>query len=276
MEVDFIVVDAYSPYTAIVTRPQLHGLGAVSLTLHLKVKYPSRDQIEELVESQSMARQCLVTAIMHKPEVKSSAFIKGGSQQSRVLVLSMDAVSEEVKCERLEEIAIDGDPEKFFQVGAQLPPREKEELLAFLMRNINVFAWNAYEALMVDPNFISHHLNVNPAVLLKKQPPQHSSKEHYDVVKKELNELKQSKAIKEVFYPEWLANTMVVKKKNGKWWVCVDFTHLNKSCPKDPFPMPWIDQLMDVTVGHPQMSFLDAFQGYLLCALGEINLFTQS
>ena len=74
--------------------------------------------------------------------------------------------------------------------------------------------------------------------------------------------LKQARAIKEVFYPEWLANTVVVKKKSGKWRVCVDFTDLNKACPKDPFPMPKINQLVDATVGHPQMSFLDAFQGY--------------
>ena len=69
-------------------------------------------------------------------------------------------------------------------------------------------------------------------------------------------------AIKEVFYPKWLANTVVVKKKNVKWRVCVDFTDLNKACPKDPFLMPKKDQLVDATVGHPQMSFLDAFQGY--------------
>jgi len=62
---DFIVVNAYSPYTAIVARSWLHALGVVSLILHLKVKYPSGDQIEELVGSQSMARQCLVVAIMH-------------------------------------------------------------------------------------------------------------------------------------------------------------------------------------------------------------------
>ena len=55
---------------------------------------------------------------------------------------------------------------------------------------------------------------------------------------------------------------MVVKKKTGKWRVCVDFTELNKACPKDPFPMPRIDQLVDATVGHPRMSFLNAFQGY--------------
>ena len=55
---------------------------------------------------------------------------------------------------------------------------------------------------------------------------------------------------------------VVVKKKSGNWRVCVDFTDLNKACPKDPFPMPKIDQLVDATVGHPRMSFLDAFQGY--------------
>ena len=55
---------------------------------------------------------------------------------------------------------------------------------------------------------------------------------------------------------------MVVKKKNGKWRVCVDFTDLNKACPKDPFPLPRIDQLVDTTVSYPQMSFLDTFQRY--------------
>ena len=74
--------------------------------------------------------------------------------------------------------------------------------------------------------------------------------------------LKCTGAIKEVFYPEWLANTMVVKKKNGQWQVCVDFTDLNKACPKDSFPMPQIDQLVDATAGYLRMSFLDAFQGY--------------
>ena len=83
--------------------------------------------------------------------------------------------------------------------------------------------------------------------------------------------LKQARAIKEVFYPEWLANTVVVKKNNGKWRVCVNFTDLNKACPKDHFPMPRINQLVDATVGHPRMRFLDAFQGYhqIPLALGD-------
>ena len=67
----------------------------------------------------------------------------------------------------------------------------------------------------------------------------------------EVLKLKRVGAIKEIFYPEWLANTVVVKKKIGKWRVCVDFIDLNKACPKDPFPLSWIDQLVDTTVGHP-------------------------
>ena len=74
--------------------------------------------------------------------------------------------------------------------------------------------------------------------------------------------LKKAGAIKEVFYPEWLANIVVVRKKTGKWRVCVDFMDLNRACPKDPFPLSRIDRLVDATVGHTRMSFLDAFQGY--------------
>ena len=78
MEVDFIVVDAYSPYTAIVARPWLHTLGAVSSTLHQKVKYLSGDRVEELVGNQAMARQCLMSTIQHQPVTESLAVVKEG------------------------------------------------------------------------------------------------------------------------------------------------------------------------------------------------------
>ena len=73
-------------------------------------------------------------------------------------------------------------------------------------------------------------MNFNPSVTTKKQPPQRSSKDHFDAVKDKVIKLKQARAIKEVFYPEWLANIVVVKKKSRKWWVCVDFIDLNKAC----------------------------------------------
>ena len=162
----------------------------------------------------------------------------------------------------MEKVLVGSDPESFFQVGSELPPQEKETLIDFLKQNVDVFAWDAYEAPGVDPHFICHHLNVSPAVTPKKQPPRRPSKEHVEAIREEVIKLKKTGVIKEVFYPEWLANTVVVKKKSRKWRVCVDFTDLNKACPKDPFPVPRIDRLMDSTVGHPRMSFLDDFQGY--------------
>ena len=170
-----------------------------------------------------------------------------------------DTVSDEAKCEDLEKVVVGDTSEKFFQVGAQLPPQEKEELVKFLKRNIDVFAWDACDAPRIDPTFICHHLNVNPSITPKKQPLRRPSREHADAIRYEVVKLKRTGAIKEVFYPEWLANTVVVKKKSGKWRVCIDFMDLNKTCPKDPFPMPQIDQLVDTTGGHPRMSFLDAF-----------------
>ena len=157
---------------------------------------------------------------------------------------------------------IGNDLKRFFQVGSQLPPREKEGLIGFLRKNIDVFAWDAYDAPRIDPNFICHHLNVNPTATPKKQPPQRPSKEHANAISDEVRKLKQVGTINEVFYLEWLANIVVVKKKIGKWRVCVDFIDLNKASSKDPFPMPWIDQLVDATIGHPRISFLDSFQGY--------------
>ena len=131
-------------------------------------------------------------------------------------------------------------------------------MVEFLKRNIDVFAWDACDAPGIDPAFICYHLNVNPSITPKKQPPQRPSREHADVIRDEVMKFKRAGAIKEVFYPEWLANTVVVKKKSGKWRVYVDFMDLNEACLKDSFPMPWIDQLVDAMAGHPRMSFLDA------------------
>ena len=110
--------------------------------------------------------------------------------------------------------------------------------MAFLRKNVDVFSWSAYEAPSVDPNFICHHLNINPSITPMKQPPWCFSKEHSEAIKEEVVKLKCARAIKEVFYPEWLANTVVVKKKNGKWRVCVDFTDLIKLALRTPSRYP--------------------------------------
>ena len=96
--------------------------------------------------------------------------------------MSIDKLAEEAKCEDLVKVIIRDDPEKFFQIGSQLSHQEREELIEFLKRNIDVFAWNAYEAPGVDPEFICHHLKVNPLITPRKQPPRRPSKEYAEVV----------------------------------------------------------------------------------------------
>ena len=86
--------------------------------------------------------------------------------------------------------------------------------------------------------------------------------ERQKAINEEVGKLLQAGAIREVEYPEWLANVLLVKKANGKWRLCIDFTDINKACPKDSFPLPRIDLIVDATVGHELLNFMDAFFDY--------------
>ncbi|KAL5840569.1 hypothetical protein ACOSQ4_013177 [Xanthoceras sorbifolium] len=100
----------------------------------------------------------------------------------------------------------------------------------------------------INPEVLVHRLQVDP-----DYPP---------VINEEIQKLIDIGSVREVNYPDWLANVVVVKKKNGKWRVCIDFTDLNKACPKDSFPLPHIDMMVDATADHELLSFMDAFSGY--------------
>ena len=131
------------------------------------------------------------------------------------------------RAEELIEVKILPDTDRYFQVGANMGGEDKVEMLLLLIQNVDVFAWSPYEVLKVDPEFIVHRLNVDPSFPPKKQKPRRSAREHIEAVRSEVQKLNEAGAIKEIYFPEWLANTVVVKKKNGKWRVCVDFTDLN-------------------------------------------------
>uniref|UniRef100_A0A2N9G704 Uncharacterized protein n=1 Tax=Fagus sylvatica TaxID=28930 RepID=A0A2N9G704_FAGSY len=163
------------------------------------------------------------------------------------------------------------DQERYFLLSASLSQELRDGLTALLMEYFDVFAWNPYEAPGVDPAFTCHSLNVDPLIRPVVQKGRRISPLHQEAVCEEVNRLVEAEAIREILYPTWLSNTVVVKKKNGKWRVCIDFTDLNKACPKDPFPLPKIDQLVDATSGHQRMSFLDAFQGYHQIAMNPAD-----
>ena len=140
--------------------------------------------------------------------------------------------------------------DRYFRIGKSLQVEDQVKVLLSLIQNLDVFAWNLYEVPRVDPTFITHRLNLDPLVTPKKQKPRRSAKPHVEAVKEEVKKLKQARAIKEAFFPEWLYNTVVVKKKIEKWRICVDFTDLNRASSKDPFLVPKINQLVDAIVRH--------------------------
>ena len=114
----------------------------------------------------------------------------------------------------------------------------------------------------IDPAIITHKLNVSPSFKPIKQKRRSFALERQKAINEEVGKLLQAGAIREVEYPEWLANIVLVKKANGKWRLCIDFTDINRAFPKDSFPLPRIDLIVDATAGHELLSFMDAFFSY--------------
>ena len=102
----------------------------------------------------------------------------------------------------------------------------------------------------IDPSIIVHKLNVSPLFSPVRQKKRVFAQERDKAITEEVHKLYEADFIREVYCPDWLANVVMVKKANGKWRMCVDFTDLNRACPKDNYPLPRIDILVDSTVSH--------------------------
>ena len=165
--------------------------------------------------------------------------------------------------EVLEDIPLKkGNPEKFTRIGTSMEEKMKQDLVQFLRENIDVFAWSHEDMPGIDPSVITHRLNVYPSSKLVRQKKRVFAPERDNAIKEEVQKLTTTQFIWEVYYLDWLANVVMVKKANSKWRMYVDFTDLNKACPKDSYHLPRIDQLVDSTASHQLLSFTDAFSGY--------------
>ena len=145
----------------------------------------------------------------------------------------------------LESMVLDG-PEKFTYVSYLLSNKEKKQLQCVLLRNIDVLTWNHSDVIGIDPMLSSHKLNIILAAKPVRQKVRHFHPDRHQIIQKEVDNLLRAGFIREVKYPEWLANVVVVPKKGSKLRVCVDYMNLNKACPKYNFHLPCIDQIVDV------------------------------
>ena len=165
--------------------------------------------------------------------------------------------------EILEDVPLDeSNLEKFTKIGTSMGEKTKQELIGFLKQSTDVFAWSHEDMPGIDPSVITHRLNVSPSYKPVRQKKRVFALERDNAIKEEVHKLVTVEFIREVYYHDWLANVVMVKKANGKWRMCVDFIDLNKACPKDSYPLPCIDQLVDSTVEHQLLSFINEFSRY--------------
>ena len=200
-----------------------------------------------------MARECYSASLKQKAVDN----INLGNLNMRDEVNTRPEPSEE-----LEPVQIDDNPEHLAYIGSRLAEDLRHPLIHFLKQNKDVFAWKQEDMGGIYPIIITHRLNVSPSFKPVKQKRRSFAPERQKEINEEVGKLLQAKAIREVEYPEWLANVVLVKKANDKWRLCIDFTDINRACPKDSFPLPLIDLIVDATADHELLSFMDAFSGY--------------
>uniref|UniRef100_A0A2N9G1W1 Uncharacterized protein n=1 Tax=Fagus sylvatica TaxID=28930 RepID=A0A2N9G1W1_FAGSY len=257
-KVNFLVVDCPSAYNVIIGRPTLNRLRAVTSTYHLLVRFPTENGIGEMRGDQAMARECYLTSTSTEPVHQA------------LIVEERQNIAEPT--EELEEIVlVEGlhDEKKTTRIGTSMTEGVRDSIVRFLRENADIFAWSHADMPGISTEVVAHQLNVNPSIHPVKQKRRVFAPKRNTAIMEEVDKLLKTGFIREVYYPEWLANVVMVKKSTGKWRMCVDFTDLNKACPKDSYPLPRIDQLVDSTAGHKLLSFMDAFSGYNQIQMAE-------
>jgi hypothetical protein len=242
-------------YNAIVGRGTLNAFEAILHPPYLCMKIPSEQGPIAVHGSQEAARRTEGSwtnskAIHNIDEAEAYQQYK----HKREKATSTDQPKPMLLCEDIAEQKV--------VLGSQLTDEQEMTLLRFLFNNKDVFAWTANDLCGVNRDIIEHSLNVDPSFRPRKQTLRKMFYDKAEGARNEVKRLLSAGVIREVTYPEWLASTVMLKKANGKWRMCNDFTDLNKACPKDEFPLPRMDSLVDAAATSELMSLLDCYSGY--------------
>jgi hypothetical protein len=236
LPVSFRDLDIYHPYLAIFGRGFMNKFNAVIRYQFLCMKIPAPKGVITVFGDQQEARNIEKG---HTPGQTNEYQLKSSEERKEPYVeAKRDKEKIEIAADdETKKVYLDDMPDRAVTIGAHLNPEEEKELIQFLSKNKNVFAWSAKDLQGVDRDIIEHTLETDEKIVPKKQKLRKMSEEKVKAVEAEVQRLQDEKVTRKVKYPVWLANTILVKKKNGKWRMCVDFTDLNKACKKDDFPL---------------------------------------
>ncbi|XP_004308263.1 PREDICTED: uncharacterized protein LOC101303281 [Fragaria vesca subsp. vesca] len=264
----FLIVDCPSSYNLILGRGILWGLQCFIAGHMLLMKVPTPRGIHTIQEDRTAIEHCHLNAIQQGrgayemlPLSPSESIddprddLEGKDKKKQA---PRPNPAEDTEWVSLSPSA----PERKVRIATNLDRELHQKLITFLQDKQTVFVWSYADMPDIFPDVITHKLNI-----LKDYPPVKQKRrafnlEKYRAIQAKVQRLKEIKFIREISYPTWVSNVVMVPKPNGKWRMCVDYTNLNKACPMDSFPLPRIDQLVDSTVGFKMLSFLDAYSGY--------------
>ncbi|KAJ3698137.1 hypothetical protein LUZ61_001842 [Rhynchospora tenuis] len=249
-KIKFIVVNAPSAYNAILGRKSLNSIGAIASTKHLMIKFPTKEGVGVSRGEQQLSRECYQVALgNHVAQIEKEAVIK------RTKPPGSGGPVEEV-----EEVELG--PGIVTKIGTTLNLEDRELVKTCLKRNADVFVEEGGKMPGIRRNVAEHRIKLFPNYKPVHQRKRKFGNDRKKIIEDEVKKLLEAGFIREVTCPEWLANPVVVPKPNNKWRMCIDFTDLNKACPKDPFPLPSIDAMVDSTAGFTHLSIVDANAGY--------------
>ncbi|XP_014523638.1 uncharacterized protein LOC106779933 [Vigna radiata var. radiata] len=261
-KVRYLLVDANTSYNVLLGRPCLNSFGAIVSTPHLTMKYPtSRGTICTIRADQKVARECYAAGLKMYP--RETRRRTGGAS---VAMADLDPrTNTEDRLEpqgETQPMIVGTNPDQVTFIAQGLEEEMERQLRAALWRNRDLFAWTAADMPGIHPSIMAHRLSLFREARPIAQKKRKMGEEKRRAVQEEVRKLQTAGFIREVTYTTWLANVVMVKKSNGQWRMCTDYTDLNKACPKDSYPLPSIDVLVDRASEHQILSFLDAYSGY--------------
>ncbi|XP_068475223.1 uncharacterized protein [Phaseolus vulgaris] len=282
INIRYLLVNANTSYNILLGRPSINKLKAIVSTPHLAMKFPSvNGDIATVHVDQKTARECYVASLKVEPtrrlyttsaertterRGRSTERHPRGRESRRHLValVDLDPRLDDPRMEAGEDLQpiFLRDKDRKTYMGTSLKPDDRETIGKTLTKNADLFAWTAADMPGVKSDVITHRLSVYTEARPIAQKKRKLGEERRKAAREETDKLIQAGFIQKAHYTTWLANVVMVKKTNGKWRMCVDYTDLNKACPKDSYPLPTIDRLVDGAAGHQILSFLDAYSSY--------------
>ncbi|XP_012846871.1 PREDICTED: uncharacterized protein LOC105966839 [Erythranthe guttata] len=257
----FLVMDTPSTYNVILGRPTLNKFEAILSTVHMKLKFPVGREVGEVRGDQEDSRRCYADGVRVASK-KRGEIVHSLQEVQR----TVDTDNKKPRVTPMEELLTielwPQTPVCTTRIDSEMSGEVCRELIAFLQENHDVFSWGPRDLKGIDPKFVQHRLNIRTDTRPIKQKRRHFGAEKDGIIAAEVERLLQAGHVKEIQFPNWLSNVVLVKKAEGKWRMCIDFRDINKACPKDHYPLPRIDQLVDSTAGYELLSMMDASQGY--------------